>query len=472
MKHLLTKGMTLSLLLLCMCANRALAYDFQVDGIYYTITDRASGYASVVSGEVKYSGDVTIPETITYDGVTYIVTGMGKSAFYGCTELSSVTINDRIHAISESAFSGCSYLSKVSLGANVESIGYAAFYNCAKLAEINLGDKITAYKEKSFFGCASLTSVVISENVLTLEHQAFAQCSNIKTLEIRNGVTEIGTYAFAECPKLQTVDIPHSVLTIGRNAFYGCSSLTTIKIGDGVERLNESTFGECPRLKYVTVGSGCRQFDYGVFGTSKQLESVTLLSPQVPSVEKEVFGNANATLYVPAQSLNDYQAHEQWGNFANVKAVESKVYLTIRQADQGCVRQAVNMGENYRLSIIPEKGWTINSVMYNDEDVTGQLVDNTYTTPAMTADGTLVVAFEQVVNGISTIETSRVRMKGDSNGNICINNITPGDVVTVYSANGMITHRQTANGSEMILNVDKHGVYLVTIGSSTFKLSI
>ena len=37
-----------------------LAYDFESDGIYYTIT--GSNTVSVVSGDYAYDGDVTIPE--------------------------------------------------------------------------------------------------------------------------------------------------------------------------------------------------------------------------------------------------------------------------------------------------------------------------------------------------------------------------------------------------------------------------
>ena len=71
------------LLLTLMIAGHltAWAYSFEVDGIYYnkngnnaTVTYRDNNYNS-------YSGEVTIPSTVTYDGVTYTVTAVGDNAF-------------------------------------------------------------------------------------------------------------------------------------------------------------------------------------------------------------------------------------------------------------------------------------------------------------------------------------------------------------------------------------------------------
>jgi hypothetical protein len=383
-----------------------------------------------------------------------------------------VVIGNGVKTIPESAFSNCTNLTKVTLGEKVEILDDYAFANCTSLTDINLNDYITTFKNRVFQYCTSLTKVIIGSSVLSMGTDVFLNCSNIKTVEIHDGAVVIGNYAFDGCTKLQSVNIPNSILNIGKVAFGYCSSLISVKIGNGAIKLAESVFNGCVRLQAVTIGSGVQKLDYGAFANDTQIKSLTVLNPQPPAVEKEVFSNYNATLYVPAQSVDLYAAHEKWKNFAKIDAIEEQVYLTIRQAEQGCVRQAMNIGESYQLTVVPDEGWKINSVMFNDEDVTGMLVDNTYTTPAITADAVLSVVFESADNKVRVGTNSRLKVTGNSNGRICINNITPGDVVTVYSANGMITHRQTANGSEMILNVDKHGVYLVTIGSSTFKLSI
>ena len=108
-RHLL-----LVLLILMSCIG-ARAHDFVVDGIYYNITSSSVPYTVAVaykgtsstqySGE--YSGAITIPESVTYNGVTYSVTSIGKEAFYYCRGLPSVTIPNSVTSIGERAFYYC-----------------------------------------------------------------------------------------------------------------------------------------------------------------------------------------------------------------------------------------------------------------------------------------------------------------------------------------------------------------------------
>ena len=82
----------------------ALAYDVEVDGIYYDIYGTT---ATVTSGWEEYSGNIVIPESITFENSIYSVTSIGGGAFYYCWNLTSVTIPN-----------------------SVTSIGYDAFYDC------------------------------------------------------------------------------------------------------------------------------------------------------------------------------------------------------------------------------------------------------------------------------------------------------------------------------------------------------
>ena len=58
------------------------------------------------------------------------VKNIGDSAFYGCSQLTSVTIPDSVTAISDNAFYGCSQLTSVTIPEGVETIGSYAFYDC------------------------------------------------------------------------------------------------------------------------------------------------------------------------------------------------------------------------------------------------------------------------------------------------------------------------------------------------------
>ena len=83
----------LTLAALVTIALSASAYDFYADGFYFNITGENT--VSVTHREqysTDYSGAVTIPSSVTYGGVNYTVTGIGRSAFYDCTEMTSVNI--------------------------------------------------------------------------------------------------------------------------------------------------------------------------------------------------------------------------------------------------------------------------------------------------------------------------------------------------------------------------------------------
>ena len=84
----------------------AMASVVNIDDIYYNI-DFGTKAATVTESANSYSGNIVIPETVTYSGVTYTVTSIERSAFYKCTGLTSVTIPNSVTSIERSAFSDC-----------------------------------------------------------------------------------------------------------------------------------------------------------------------------------------------------------------------------------------------------------------------------------------------------------------------------------------------------------------------------
>ena len=85
------KKVFILLLTFVMVALTATAYDFQVDGICYNIDGSKASVTYETEHYNSYSGDVTIPSTVTHDGKTYSVTSIGKSAFTHCGSLTSLT---------------------------------------------------------------------------------------------------------------------------------------------------------------------------------------------------------------------------------------------------------------------------------------------------------------------------------------------------------------------------------------------
>ena len=145
----------------------ATAYDFMVNGIYYnkngdeatvTYQYRESYYSSGYTYYRYYNyitGNVTIPETVTYDGITYTVTAIGDYAF--------------CHYNSEG-------ISGISIPNTVTSIGLYAFQDCDKITEIVIPESVTSIKEGAFYDCDYITNITIPNSVTSIGQSSFYQC--------------------------------------------------------------------------------------------------------------------------------------------------------------------------------------------------------------------------------------------------------------------------------------------------------
>ena len=68
-----------------------------------------------VSDDKGVSGSISIPETVTHNGVEYKVTGIGTGAFQNNTGLTEVTIPSSIISIGANAFAGCTNLQSITI---------------------------------------------------------------------------------------------------------------------------------------------------------------------------------------------------------------------------------------------------------------------------------------------------------------------------------------------------------------------
>ena len=270
-----------TLLLAIMTPATTAAYDLYYHGIYYSIYgDEATvtfkefpGY----NGHGVYTGNVTIPDSIPDFGKTYPVTAIGYAAFYGCDELTGITIPNTVRFIGDHAFYGCSGLQSIILPNSIKTISGLAFYNCSELSSITFPNSVISVGEGAFHNTAwyniqpeglvytgsvvykykgtmpAGTSITIVEGTLGIASHAFADCSGLTSVTIPNSVAVIGYAAFSDCSGLTSIEIPNSVTTIGLAAFDGCSGLTSVDIGNSVSSFGESAFCGCERLTRVNI---------------------------------------------------------------------------------------------------------------------------------------------------------------------------------------------------------------------------
>ena len=252
----------------------ASAYAFKVDGIAYNKNgDGKSVYVSYVG---DYTGPVTIPERVTYDGATYSVTSIGEFAFKDCTGLTSVTIPTSVTSIGEEAFRGCTGLTSVTIPNSVTEIGYSAFggtpwYNNQPDGVVYIGK--VAYEFKGEM--ASGTAINIKEGTVSISGYAFYGCTGLTSITIPNSVTSIGEFAFSGCTGLTSVTIPSSVTSIGKSAFSGCTGLTSVTIPNSVTTIGWSAFRGCAGLTSVTIPNSVTEIGWSAFEGCTALTSVT-----------------------------------------------------------------------------------------------------------------------------------------------------------------------------------------------------
>ncbi len=166
------------------------------------------------------SGVVTIPDTITIDGVTYKVTTIASNAFKGNTKITQVVIKNNVTSIGKNAFNGCKSLISVTIGNNVKTLGGNAFYNCKKLKTVTLGANVTTIGDKAFYKCEKLKTIVLPSKVAKIGKQAFYKCKALKTITMKTSKLtkkKVGKQAFKGIYAKATIRVPKKKLSSYRS---------------------------------------------------------------------------------------------------------------------------------------------------------------------------------------------------------------------------------------------------------------
>ena len=260
-----------TLFLLTLLPLMASADAVEIDGIYYNLVKKMK-VAEVATNPNKYSGNVIIPETITFEDEVYTVTSIGDGSFYECTDLTSVAIPNSVTSIGKSAFSTCSKLSSIVIPNSVTSIGDYAFWKCTGLTSIKLPDYLVILGWAVFCDCTGLTSVILNNGLEVIGDSAFYNC-NLENVEIPVTVTTIGESAFA-CSELSSISLPSQVRTIKEKAFRWCENLSAISLPNGLANISDNLFEGCSKLSSITIPDGVISIGSSSFADCTDLTSI------------------------------------------------------------------------------------------------------------------------------------------------------------------------------------------------------
>lgn len=307
------------------------AYDFEKDGIYYTITSDSSGTdatVEVAQGRFIYSGKIVVPDQVEHEGKTFSVTGLGFQSFRYNTSLDTLLLPATIEYIADEAFYGCrmkelrlpesvasigknvftySYFKAIEIPSSVTLIANGAFYRADSLQSVTVATGNTAYssldgilfdKEASRLICfppgKETTAYTVPSSTLALEDGAFAAQQYLKSIHLPSSTTVIGENVFENILDLEEITVEegnpaftsHDGVLFSKDlsqiiCFPMGKSVSSYTLPDGLEKIGNMALAYAPFETLVIPASVREIGDSALFGCSR------LKSLEIPaSVEK------------------------------------------------------------------------------------------------------------------------------------------------------------------------------------------
>lgn len=195
-------------------------------------------------------------EKIKYITISDGVTSLAYYAFFDCTSVESITVDENNPYFS--SVDGVLFSKDKTL--------IMLYHKKNRKTEYVIPDSVISIGDIDFNGCSSLKRITIGSGVESIEHHAFQNCTSLESITVsenNSNFSSAGGVLYNKdktelilCPvkneKTEYV-IPDSVVTIRDIAFNDCSLLKSVTIGSSVEAMYDYTFRYCESLADITV---------------------------------------------------------------------------------------------------------------------------------------------------------------------------------------------------------------------------
>lgn len=190
----------------------------------------------------KTAKAVTIPKTITYNGVTYKVTTVslkffissGDKAKYKVTgnKVGSLNVEYKVSSNKKGISAKVpDYTVYKGIKFKVTAVAAKAFKNNKKLKQISIANSVTKIGKEVFYGCSNLKTVTIGKNLKTIGANAFNGCKNLKKITIKSTkLISVGKNALKGINSNSEIKVPKSKLSKYKKLFKNKGQKKTVKV--------------------------------------------------------------------------------------------------------------------------------------------------------------------------------------------------------------------------------------------------
>lgn len=236
----------------------------EIDGIWYDL--KGSGENAVASVTIDNATKcklehIVIPETVTYNDVTYTVTTINDSAFSGSPWGQNQTVKSMVIPSTVTSFGShflreCKSIETVVIKSKSEAgitLYNAEFYKCSSLKSIDMSESdIISFNQYTFQDCKQLVTVKYSPRLKKIGGNCFRGCSSLTSGDLSGTLLEsIGTWGFGGCTALTELKLPTAFKSISSNALQD-SIIKELVFPHGFTTLGNDSIPFCKQL-YLMV---------------------------------------------------------------------------------------------------------------------------------------------------------------------------------------------------------------------------
>lgn len=273
------------------------AYDFEIDGIQYTITSTSDLTVEVSSVADINAKVVSIPNTVSYKTKVLTVTSIGSKAFASMDSLCEVNIPISVKNIKFYAFQGAKSLKNIILPDSLETMGNYVFADCDTLQSIIIPKGVTNVPDYAFQLCKELKDVTLNENLKSIGKYAFCS-TDLINIKLPDSLESLGSGAFAyssivefslppmittvpdylcsHCTSLTKVNLPSTVTGIGKSAFEKCEALRNISLPENLQTIGSKAFRYCATLKEFIIPDKTSDIEPDILWDCDSLEKLQI----------------------------------------------------------------------------------------------------------------------------------------------------------------------------------------------------